>query len=94
MSHHHDQKINPARWRYLRRRVLLRDKYRCRACKRAGRLEVDHVRSLKRGGDPYALGNLQALCRTCHCAKTARENTRPGRLPWLRFRDELRGKTI
>ena len=88
MSH---RKIHRGRWRRVRQRVLNRDKYRCQRCGRAGRLEVDHVRPLRRGGSPYDPANLQALCRSCHILKTSGENTRPGRLPWLRFRDELRG---
>jgi len=35
-------------------------------------LDVDHVVLLSRGGDPYDLENLQALCRGCHIAKTYR----------------------
>ena len=31
---------------------------------------------LHQGGDPYALENLQALCRRCHIEKTAAENRR------------------
>ena len=44
----------------------------------ASRLECDHIQPLQRGGDPYDLGNLQALCKTCHISKTRRENRRPG----------------
>ena len=40
-------------------------------------MEVDHVRPLYRGGAPWALSNLQTLCRRCHIAKTAAENRRP-----------------
>ena len=40
-------------------------------------MEVDHVRPLDKGGDPWALANLQALCRPCHFAKTAGERRRP-----------------
>ena len=37
--------------------------------------------------DPYDLGNLQTLCRTCHVEKTARENTQddPERRAWRAF---------
>ena len=54
-----------------------RDGWRCRQCGRAGRMEVDHVVPLDRGGDPWALDNLQALCRACHVHKTAGERRRP-----------------
>ena len=69
--------INPRRWAAVRRAVFQRDGYRCRACGRAGRLECDHIRPLRKGGDPYALANCQALCRDCHKAKSARESTKP-----------------
>ena len=32
--------------------VLDRDGWRCRRCRRVGRMEVDHVVPLDRGGDP------------------------------------------
>ena len=48
-------------------------------CGRAGRLECDHIIPLERepGQDPYDPHGLQALCRSCHIAKTAVENRRP-----------------
>ena len=53
-----------ARWKRARRAALERDGYRCRKCGRAaGRFEVDHVVPLEAGGAPYALDNLQSLCR-------------------------------
>ena len=65
-----------ARWQRLRRQVLARDGYRCR-CGRAGRLEVDHRQPVQHGGAPWAMRNLQALCRGCHIRKTRQENRRP-----------------
>ena len=53
--------------------VLERDGWRCQTCGRAGRLEADHITPLDEGGDPWALDNLQALCVTCHKAKTTAE---------------------
>lgn len=67
------KKLNAKRWGATRRLVLIRDGYRCKSCAKAGRLEVDHIRPLARGGDPWALDNLQALCRQCHFAKTRKE---------------------
>lgn len=66
--------IDRRRWAVVRRRVLERDGHRCKACGRAGRLEVDHIVPLAGGGKPYDMRNLQALCRGCHIAKTKREN--------------------
>ena len=68
--------LDRRRWRRVRRQVLDRDGWRCRECGRYGN-EVDHVRPLKDGGQPYALDNLQTLDRGCHIRKTASENTRP-----------------
>ena len=93
MSRHH-LTLNRRRWAVARRRVLDRDGWRCQSCGRAGRLEVDHVEALEDGGDPWALDNLQTLCRRCHIRKTAGEN-RARRLPsaevraWQRLVEEL-----
>ena len=63
------------RWQAVRVDVFERDGYRCRACGLPGRLECDHVQPLRRGGDPWDMANLQALCRSCHIAKTRAERT-------------------
>ena len=54
-----------------RRRNALKRRagYRCERCGRAGRLEIDHIKPVFRGGSNDD-GNLQALCRGCHIAKT------------------------
>lgn len=73
-------------WEETRLYVLRRDKYLCQACLKAGTItalvvgepshprsgHVDHIIPKSQGGtdDP---SNLQALCRLCHEAKTARE---------------------
>ena len=93
MSRHHAT-INSRRWAVVRRAVLERDGWRSRKCGRAGRLEVDHVVPLKRGGDAWALNNLQTLCRACHLAKTATENRRPltpAELAWRALVADLAG---
>ena len=68
---------NRKRWAAVRRRVLERDGYRCRQCGKAGRLEVDHVVPLEKGGDEWDEANLQAICRLHHIQKTQGENRRP-----------------
>lgn len=73
----HYAKLDRKRWALLRLKVFERDGWRCRRCGRAGRLECDHVIPLHAGGAPLDLANLQALCRPCHVAKSADENTRP-----------------
>ena len=91
MSRHHAAKLPSRAWARVRRVVFERDGYRCRQCGRAGRLECDHVIPLHRGGDPWALDNLQTLCGGCHVAKTAGEGKRPDpeRAAWLALRDGL-----
>ncbi|WP_310888200.1 HNH endonuclease [Burkholderia pseudomallei] len=70
-----------AHWEKLRAAVLLRDGgiCRCAECQRLGRVreahEVDHVVPKARGGTDD-LGNLSAINRDCHRAKTARERLR------------------
>ena len=66
-------------WRTLRRLILRRDSYRCQKCGKAGRLEVDHVIPVHKGGEFWEAQNLQALCRSCHFRKSAVETTRRAR---------------
>lgn len=70
--------IAGARWERTRRAVFERAGWRCEGCGRAGRLECDHIVPLARDPlrDPFDMGNLQALCRPCHRAKTAGERKR------------------
>ena len=94
MSREH-KKINQVRWSRVRWAVLRRDKYLCQSCGRAGRLEVDHVTALHLdpSQDAFDLDGLQTLCRTCHLAKTAKENKRrrvgPVALRWQEFLGEI-----
>lgn len=68
-----------ARWR-RRRNAFISANPLCAHCKAEGRIEaareVDHIVPLRAGGPRLEWGNLQALCRRCHQAKTAAE-TRP-----------------
>ena len=61
------------RWQVVRRAALDRDGWRCRACGKAGVLEVDHVVRIEDGGSEYDLANCQTLCRSCHVSKTSAE---------------------
>ena len=72
-------------WQIIRYRVLQRDGWRCRKCGQAGRLEVDHIKSVADGGAQYAEENLQSLCRGCHIEKTSSEN-RGKKRPFRNFR--------
>lgn len=61
-----------SRWDRLRRFILERDSWRCTKCGRPGRLEVHHADHDPSNND---VGNLTALCRTCHIAEHARKLT-------------------
>ena len=57
----------------IRKRIMLRDGYKCQVC---GRVtiggEVDHLQPLHLGGRESD-ANRQWLCRSCHRAKTEQE---------------------
>ncbi|WP_412526103.1 HNH endonuclease [Burkholderia lata] len=66
-------------WGKIRTCILRRDAGLCQPCLRAGRVTtadaVDHIVPKARGGTDRD-ENLQAICRDCHAAKTARERAR------------------
>ena len=73
----HPATSNPRRWRALRQVILKRDSYRCRACGRAGRLEVDHIIPVMQGGEWWDAAGLQTLCRACHFDKSRADISGP-----------------
>ena len=73
----HPATTNPRRWQVVRRLVLKRDGYRCRACGKAGRLEVDHIIPVVRGGPWWDAEGLQTLCLACHFFKSKIERMGP-----------------
>ena len=90
MSRHHRRLLN-RRWARVRRTVLEVSSWRCAQCGRYAN-EVDHIVPLHQGGDPWALGNLQVLCRRHHIEKTARENRReptPAEAAWRKMVDDF-----
>lgn len=61
---------NSAKWRYTRRRQLhMHPLCECGAIA----TDVDHIRPIERGGDPWSFDNLSSMCKSCHSAKTRRE---------------------
>ena len=59
------------KWKKLRLRILRRDKYQCRICRRYGRLtpatEVHHILHTDERPDlAYDPSNLLSLCHSCH----------------------------
>ena len=69
--------LDRRRWQRVRKLALARAGYRSELSGRAGRLEVDHIVPLRRGGDPYSLANVQVLLKSEHILKTAAENRKP-----------------
>lgn len=63
-------------WRKVRDAVMVRDHGLCQPCKRRGLVtlarEVDHIVGKYQGGTDHP-ANLQAICVSCHQAKTAAE---------------------
>lgn len=65
----------PENWSEIRRKVLVRDGFRCtntfasgKRCNRPA-TDCDHVRP----GDDHSPSNLQAMCEECHRRKSSRE---------------------
>lgn len=54
-----------AAWQRVRRQVLARDNYRCRACGSAEHIDVHHLK-LRSAGGTDTMENLVALDRICH----------------------------
>lgn len=59
-----------SKWKRLRKKLLVEAGYRCSKCNRPGKLEVDHIIPLEKGGDGYDRQNLQVLCKSCHFVKS------------------------
>jgi 5-methylcytosine-specific restriction protein A len=62
---------------YVKRRLVLDAADVCRRCGvrvRPGSGHIDHIVPLQDGGT-HSFGNLQYLCKMCHGAKTAKENS-------------------
>ena len=60
-----------AKWKRVRKRILIRDDYTCQRCKRYGRLtparEVHHIKHLEEFPElAYDPANCVSLCKGCH----------------------------
>ena len=93
MSRWHKSPVNRRRWKPVRIEVLDRANWSCASCGGYAN-EVDHRTPVHLGGDPLDRKNLQALCRSCHIAKTKTENplVDPERDRWKAFLRDEAGK--
>lgn len=66
----HDPRLS-VKYKKQRLIVLARDGYECAYCGQDA-TTVDHIVSLKSGGDPIALDNMIACCKRCNSRKGSR----------------------
>ena len=86
------KRLHQGRWARARRAAFRRDRYRCRNCGRAGRLEAHHEPPLGPGVDPYDLSGLVTLCRGCHIERHRRDGRReltPDEKAWQTMVSEI-----
>jgi 5-methylcytosine-specific restriction endonuclease McrA len=69
-STRNDPRVSRA-WKKRRREILSRDNFVCFYCGNDADT-VDHVLSIKKGGDPLDPSNLVACCKRCNSAKGSR----------------------
>lgn len=77
LKRRHTWRDYDAGWQALRARVLAEEPC-CRLCG-APSVDVDHIDPTRAGPRRRDRDNLQALCRSCHSKKTAREQGLGGR---------------
>lgn len=69
----HEPFYNSVKWRKTRTEYLARHPW-CDTCARIGirtrAQEVDHRKSMRSGGAPFADNNLRGLCKSHHSQKT------------------------
>jgi 5-methylcytosine-specific restriction enzyme A len=82
--------IRSKRWKVVRLEAKRRDGWACVECGAKGRLEVDHIKSVRDRPDlAYELTNLQTLCVRCHSRKTRIECGFPEKSPERKEWDAL-----
>ena len=63
--------LKSGKWQKLRIQILDRDGWQCALCNRPADT-VDHIYPRVKGGDMWALDNLQSLCKSCNSRKGGR----------------------
>lgn len=80
--------ISVGAWNKLRKRVMYRDRYKCRKCPSRKDLTVDHIVAIENGGG-NEIENLQTLCRACHFYKDKYKNEQTENKPFKSLFKEL-----
>jgi 5-methylcytosine-specific restriction endonuclease McrA len=65
------KELSSNKWKKLRIKVLDRDGWVCAKCGGVANT-ADHIYPRIKGGDTWALDNLQALCKSCNSSKGGR----------------------
>jgi 5-methylcytosine-specific restriction endonuclease McrA len=65
------KELGSSKWKKLRIQVLDRDGWVCALCGKPAHT-ADHIWPRVKGGDMWALDNLQALCTKCNSSKQGR----------------------
>lgn len=63
---------NTKRWKILRRTKLSKSPI-CERCDKRLATEVHHRLAIRVGGEPWAMSNLESLCKPCHSHETRQE---------------------
>jgi hypothetical protein len=66
-----NRELSSNKWKKLRIQVLDRDGWVCATCGGVANT-ADHIYPRVKGGDTWALDNLQALCKSCNSSKGGR----------------------
>lgn len=66
-----ERQLHSGKWKKLRIKVLDRDGWLCALCGAVANT-VDHIHPRVKGGDMWAMDNLQSLCKSCNSSKGGR----------------------
>ena len=66
-----ERALHSGKWKKLRITVLDRDGWLCAVCGAVANT-VDHIYPRVKGGDMWAMDNLQSLCKSCNSSKGGR----------------------
>ena len=53
-------------WNYVKKKVLIRDKYKCTVCGKTSKLQIHHTTYKHHKAEHKHLGDLLTVCNKCH----------------------------